>query len=120
MIALLGLTTFIPASRSFAKGAPLVKTTLITGTAAECGAGIRNGWVHRPLIIKLHESPSGRVMAIYTVEPTSGVGSYAFRVTPGDYYLTVSESTSVPSSRNIVVRSNSKEIVAVDIATTCQ
>jgi hypothetical protein len=122
MIALLAAVALLPESPSFAKGAPtsLVKTTAIEGTAAECGAGVRNGWIARPLTIKLHELSSKRVVAIYTIEPTPRVGDYAFNVVPGIYYLTTSESTSVPPRGNIIIHSNSKAVVEANITTVCQ
>ena len=120
MVLLLAAAVLLPSSPSFAKGAPLVKTTLITGTAAECGVGLRNGWITRPLVIKLRERPGGRVVAIYTVEPAAQVGTFAFSATPGTYFLTTSESTSMPPRGNIVIRGNSKAVIKVNIATTCQ
>ena len=118
-VLLLATASLLPASPSFAMGAPLVKTTIITGTIEECGAGPSNAVV-RPLVIKLHERPSGRVVAIYTVEPSTHVGTYAFSLALGTYFLTTSASTSVPPRGNIVIRSTTKAVIEVPITTTCQ
>ncbi len=117
---LLTVAVLLPVSPSLATGAPLVKTTIITGFVSGCNTGVRNGGIKRPLVIRLHERPSGRVVAIYTVEPTTQVGTYAFSARSGTYFLTTSESTSVPPRGNIIIRATTKAIVEVTIATTCQ
>ncbi len=117
---LLTVAVLLPVSPSLATSAPLMKTTIITGFVSECNAGVRNGGIIRPLVIRLHERPSERVVAIYTVEPTTQVGTYAFSARPGTYFLTTSESTSVPPRGNIIIRAATKAIVEVTIATTCQ
>lgn len=118
-VLLLATTTLLITSPSFAKGGSFVKITIITGTIEECGAGPSNGVV-RPMVIKLHERPSGRVVAIYTVEPSTHVGSYAFSLSLGTYFLSTSASTSVPPRGNIVIRSTTIAVVRVPITTTCQ
>ena len=120
VVVLLPATTLVLIVHpSFAKGASLLKTTIITGTVEECGAGPSNVVV-RTLVIRLHERPNGRVVAIYTVEPSTHIGSYAFSVVPGTYFLTTSASTSVPPPGNIVVRSTSRAVMEVPISTPCQ
>ena len=117
---LLTVTVVLPVSPSFATDAPLMKTVIITGLVSECNVGVRNGEILRPLVIKLHERPSKRVVAVYTVEPTAQAGTYAFSARPGTYFLTTRERTSVPPPGNIIIRATIKAIVEVNIATTCQ
>jgi hypothetical protein len=117
---LLTLAVLLPGSPSLATGAPLTNMSIIAGFAFECNVGLRNGEILRPLLIKLHERPSGRVVAVYTVEPTTQVGTYAFSARPGTYFLTTSEKTSLPPAGDIIIRNTMKSIVAVNIGDVCQ
>ena len=114
------VAVLLPVSLVAATGASTMKTFIITGAISECNAGIRNGEILRPMVIRLHERPSGRVVALYTVEPTTRIATYAFSARPGTYFLTTSESTSVPPRGNIIIRATMTKIVEVNIATTCQ
>lgn len=117
---LLTVAALLPVSPNLATGAPLMKSTIITGFVSECNAGVRNGEILRPLVIRLHVWPSGRVVAIYTVEPTPRAGTYAFSARPRTYFLTTSERNSVSPRGNIIIRATTKAIVEVTVATTCQ
>jgi hypothetical protein len=117
---LLTVVVLLPLNSSLAAGAPLAKTTIVTGLVSECNVGVNNDEILRPLVIRLHQRPSGRIVAIYTVEPTSQEGTFAFSARPGTYFLTTSERTSVPPRGNIIIRATTKTIIKVNIATTCQ
>lgn len=97
----------------------VARVRVITGPIEECGAG-RADNVVRAFVVSLHQRPSGRVLARYTVEPQKAPGWYAFYVALGTYFLTTNEDTSPPPKGNIVITATSKSVTMVPIATKCQ
>lgn len=118
-LVLIGAMDLLPAQTSFAKGAATTRLSIITGSIEECGAGPSNAVV-RTFVVTLHERPSDRVIAIYSIRPSAATGYYAFRVAPGIYYLTTNAKTSPPPRGNIKILPTSAGVTEIAITTTCQ
>lgn len=118
-LVLIGAMALIPAQTSFAKGVASTRVSIITGSIEECGAGPSNAVV-RTFVVTLHERPSDRVIATYSIRPSARSGYYAFRVVPGTYYLTTNAKTSPPPRGNIKILATSAEVTEATITTTCQ
>jgi hypothetical protein len=98
---------------------PLEKVSVITGSVSECGAGPSLG-LPRTFVVTLHRRPGSYVVATFILKPSTHLSYYAFAVTPGTYYLSTNETNSPGPRGNIVVRTISKSIIEVPIATLCQ
>ena len=109
----------LPPGVAVASNLGLPKTTMIEGPVAECGGGAFSE-TPRSIEIFLHESPSKKVIATYTIMPSTHLSFYAFAVTKGTYFLTTNQALSKPPRGNIRITAKSKNIVMTPISTVCQ
>lgn len=71
------------------------------------------------LVIRLHERPGGRVVAIDSFELSVHEGDYAFGARPGTYSSTTSDVPWLPSRGDILIGATTKAVVEVTISTSC-